>query len=190
MVGMLAIQRAGEALESETSMRVWERIKDGADLSTIAEDEIADWAIERYRPNIINGMRRAGLEVPADIDTMDGAALVKAIGDALELQLESLTPDAIADAVDKRMARDLGRKLGIEIPTLRDADAVRQACIDAVIEAVRSGKANQFISQWQIRRMKSVKAWADAGLAKEDRAKIQNRMSQRRWRKGYMWTWD
>ncbi len=183
--------RAGEALESETARYVWERVKNGDELTSIAGDELADWAIEKYRPHVIHAMQRAGLEVPDNITQLSAADVVQIIGDGLELQLDSLDPDSIADAMDARLSREVGRKLGIEITTLRNAESIKQACIDAVMEAVRSGKANQLISKWMVRRFKTAKAWAEAGIAAGDeRRLVRNRISQRAWRKRYKWVWN
>lgn len=186
---VILTERAGDALKAEMVERLWARYRDGEDVSNIAEEELADWAMDRFRPNIIHGLRRAGLDVPEDVEEFTPEMMKDYLSEQLDLKLAALTPEAVADALDERLSREVGRKLGISIPTLRDPEVLKQACIDAVVEAVRSGKANQLISQAMVRRFKSAKAWADAGMSKEERTRIHNVMSQRRWRKRFVWTW-
>lgn len=180
--------RAGEGLERDLAVRVWERIKAGEAATDIATDELAQVAIERFTPRIRHAMGRAGFPLPEGELTPQNLAQV--IGDAMGLDLADLTPESIADALDRRMAAEVSRRLGIEVESLRDPQALQEAAKAAIIDAVKTGRANKLISKLKIRQMRNAAAWAQAGIGPGEREQYLNRWYQKKYRRTHREVWD
>jgi len=177
---------------SDFVREVWVRVKhEDQDLGDAMKAELVDLAMERLRPRITAAMRRAGLPIE-DGEDLSEDTIRRAINERLGIEIEELTPDGIRAALDQRMAGEVSRLLGVDVSAddLADAETLRARLLDAVKDAVASGRANKLISRALIRSVRRAATWARAGVPAEDRGAILNRYYQKRYRRKHVQVWD
>ncbi len=149
---------------------------------------LIDRIIQRYSGHVTAALRAKGVPIE-DGEVLDGAALLRIVNERSGLEIAEWTPGAIKTALDEYMARRLSDAIGVEIDSVQDLEAVKQALIDAAAEAVVSGRATAFISRAMIKRMRVAKAWQAGGVEPDDRRKTLARWYQKKYRRSHVAVW-
>lgn len=181
--------RAGEGLETDIAREVFERYKAGEDFTESIKAAMVQLAIDRYRPKIEAAMRRAGISVEPGED-LTAETILAALREKTGLDLDDLTPDSVARALDESMARELSNALGVEVSTVLDPETLKQELIDGAIEAVKSGRVNALVTRRMIDKVRTVATWARAGVPMSERSQIMGAWYQKKYRRTHKQVWD
>lgn len=181
--------RAGEGLETDIAQQVYDRYKAGDDLVDSIKGAMVQLAVDRFRPKIEAAMRAAGLQI-ADGQELTADTLVQAIKEKTGLELESLTPEGIADALDARIARELSTALGVEVSSVKNLENLKAELLASAVRSVQSGRASALMTAHVIKRVRAVSTWSKAGVEVPDRVKTMGALYQKRYRRTHRQVWD
>ena len=181
--------RAGEGLETDIAQQVYDRYKAGDDLVDSIKGAMVQLAIDRFRPKIEAAMRAAGLPIE-DGQELTADTLVSAIKEKTGLELDSLTPEGIASALDGRIARELSAALGVEVTSVKNLESLKAELLASAVRSVQSGRANALMTAQVIKRVRKVATFSKAGVAVDDRVKTMGALYQKRYRRTHRQVWD
>lgn len=167
----------------------WEHYKaHGRESITDAFTEAAaDMAIARYQEKIRNGFARAGVPLPdggLNAQTMQGI-----VSQQTGLTLDNLSPDAVTRAIDKLLSQRLSQALGVQVATVMDKEAMLASINAAVLQAIRDGRAAEFVNRHAMHAARRYMAFKNAGISEENAAKIANRARQKKFRQTHKLVW-
>lgn len=184
-------KRASAATWNDLIDSAWEHYKENGreSIRDAVTEAVADAAIKRYQDKIINGFRRAGIEIAPD-EPLTAQTLAGVVAERTGLELESLSPDAVMGAVDKLLAERLSQALGVPVTTVFDRDAMLASINAAVLEAIRSGRAAEFVNKTAMKAARRYMTFKRRGIGPEDAEKISARARQKKFRQTHRLVWD
>lgn len=192
MSDSIIIQAVRSILDgADVAAATWRQARDGGDTGDAFRRALVDVAIDRARPRILAALRARGLDLPEDREFSE-EGLREALAAKTGLDIEELSEDGIANAIRARMARELGRALGIddlEPDALADPETLRAALVGRAKDAVMSGRANKLMSARAIRQVRAAASWARLGVDPGERARILNRWYQKKYRRNNVQRW-
>ena len=147
----------------------------------------ADMAIARYDEKIRHGFAREGVELPAGELTAQGMQAI--ISERTGLQLASLSPDGVLEAVDKLLSKRLGEALGVPVATVMDKDAMLASINEAVLQAIKSGRAADFVNRHAMHAARRYMAYKNAGVDTANIERMSARKRARKYRKTHKLIW-
>jgi hypothetical protein len=151
-------------------------------------ERVADWALDRYSLRIRARLEAMGLVVDAD-----GPLTVDAIKDAVRaktgLDIQDLTPDGVAKALDEKLAREVSGLLRLEVSTVFDTEALKSEIKSQVIERVGGGSGAGVINRATLERLKSAATYARAGVVGDEKKREQARVRQKKYRHNHRQIW-
>lgn len=180
--------RAGEGTELDIARSVYARIEAGETVTQSLIDELSARALARYAGHILAAMRREGFPL-GDGEPVTLNVLVTAINERTGLNVQSLTPEGIAGAVDGLMAAKLGAALGVEVSTVLDAAQLKADILAGVSLSVQSGRASELVPADTIEAVRRAATWTRAGIGEVERVKILRRWYQKKFRKTHKSEW-
>lgn len=151
------------------------------------KEATADHVVRRYELKIRHGFARAGIELPEG--ELSAAVLLGVVRERTGLDIDSLDADAVMAAVDRLLAARLSEALGVQVSTVFDREAMMQSLNQAIIEAIRNGRAREFISR---KAMSVARRYATLKRLQIDAAtweKIEARKRQKRYRETHRLEW-
>lgn len=184
------LERAKHAAASDTAIEIARAIVAGEPIDDVIGGQVMDHAIAKYRPHIAAALRKHNIDI-GDEDTLDADKLMQIVNDKSGLTIDGWSKDSIFAAVDKLLSAQLSKRLGFEVASVQDVDAVKQAMIDFAAEAITSGRATAFISKQLVKKFQKEKAFQEAGIVEEvDKKRLMARMYQKRYRRRNREVWD
>lgn len=186
----VAIDRAGDGISLEFARLLYEAIQSGGAVAPSVRQAMVDAALLKLRPHVVAALRRAGLDVPDDVElNQDG--LRQVLSDKTGLNIQSLDEAGIKAAINERVARKVSDSLGIDITAdVSDPAALRDQVMGAALHAVQTGRANALMPAATIRKIRAVATWARAGVGPDDRRKYLLRWYQKKYRRTHREVWD
>lgn len=153
-----------------------------------AAKAIGDWYIEKHHEHIAAALRKYGIELEDGVITVD--SLVKTVSSYAEIKIDSLTPDAIRDAVMRAASARISEYLGVTVDLKSGYVDWQQVAIAAAAQAVATGRANRIVSAQTLHRLQTSRAFQAAGImTAAERKRAKNRIYQREYRKTHRQVW-
>ena len=184
----IAVRRADSGLALDMARNIYESIKDGGEVSEAVRDEMVNQAIERFTPHVAAALRRAGIDVPEG-EKLSLETIRQIINAKTGLDIEELTEESIAQAVDAKMAARLSEVLGVEVSTVLDAETLKEEVKAGALEAIQSGRATKLISAAMIRAVRAAATWKRAGVPVDERRKYLQRWYAKKYRRTHRQVW-
>lgn len=148
----------------------------------------ANRVIARYETKIRNGFSRAGFELPAGELTQE--TMLGFVRETTGLDMDSLNPEAVTMAVDRLLAARLSQALGVQVTTVLDKDAMLASMNAAVLQAIRDGRAAEFVNKQAMRAARQYMTFKRRGIEPEAKDRVANRRRQKRYRSKNRLVWD
>lgn len=165
-------------------------LEPGSPITDAILSTVADWAIERYEVRVRAKLRAAGLDLPAD-GPIDSDMIIGKIRSSMEgLEIDSLTPDALLAAIDKKLAAELSTRLGFTVTTALNPEAVQAQVKAQVLESLANGTGAALIKGATLRALRSRATFARRGYSPELELQIRNRAYQKKFRRTHKHEWD
>lgn len=183
-----SLDRAKAGTAFDIAEQAFDAYSNGVPLSQFAAEELANRAIERYQIHILAGLRRAGVDLEEG-EVLNAQTLLRIIRDKTGIDIVSLTPAAVVDAVQSQVSARMSDVLGVEVQGITSAESLKTALIDAAKYAVTTGRANQLINATVIRKLRSLKTWKTSGVDPEQKKKMLNRWYQKKYRRTHKEVW-
>ena len=153
-------------------------------------EAIADKVLQRYQVKIAAGFRRAGVEIE-DGEPLTAEKLLTIIKDRTGLDINNLTPDGVMSAVDRLLAERLSAALGVTVTTVFDRQAMMAAMEESVKQAIRDGRAAEFIGAQAMRAARKYATFKRRGIeSPEDHRRIMLAWYQKKYRRTHRLVWD
>jgi len=184
----IKLDRANLGNSLDLAEHYWDLHQAGLSWTDAASQIVAEKAVERYQGHLVAAFNRYGIPLGDD-----GVITVEVLRQTIEnrtgMQISSLTPDSVLQAVDGQMSRELSDYLGVELTTVTNAGAIKAALIESAKQAVVSGRATKLISKAMIRQARKVKTFKAQGVDTNDRDKLLNRAYQKKYRQRFKEVW-
>ena len=154
-----------------------------------AKDAIAERALARYGPNIRAALAKAGLALP------DGVALTpEAIKEVLSAQtgldIDSLTGEGFARAIDSLLSQRLSDELGVPIDSVLQPEGLKLAVRAGVKLAIANGTAERLLTKGLTRAARIAVTWRRAGVSsKVEQRKILKSYAQKKYARTHQQIW-
>lgn len=175
-------------IASEQAARYRRKGGDDTAMLEASARAIADWYIEKHHEHIAAALRRWGIELEDGALTID--SLVKTVSSHAEIKIESLTPDAIRDAVMRAASARISEYLGVTVDIKSGYVDWQQVAIAAAAQAVATGRANRIVSAQTLHRLQTSRAFQALGImTAAERKRAKNRIYQREYRKTHRQVW-
>lgn len=152
------------------------------------KEATANKVVQRYETKIRNGFKRAGVELPEGELTLQ--SMEDVIKDRTGLELDGLSPDSVMAAVDKLLSARLSQAIGVPVSTVFDKDAMLESINAAVLEAIRSGRAAEFVNKAAMHAARRYMTYKRRGIDAADAKKLAARAAQKRYRATHRLVWD
>lgn len=153
-------------------------------------EAVADKVIQRYQAKIAAGFRRAGIEIE-DGEPLTADKLLTIVQDRTGLEINNLTPEGVTSAVDRLLSERLSAALGVQVTTVLDRQAMMASLDEAVKQAIRDGRAAEFISKKAMKAARQFATFKRRGIgSKEDQRRVMLRIYQKRYRRHNKLVWD
>lgn len=153
-------------------------------------EAVADKVLQRYQVKIAAGFRRAGVEIE-DGEPLTAEKLLTIIKDRTGLEINNLTPDGVMSAVDRLLAERLSEALGVTVTTVFDRQAMMAAMEESVKQAIRDGRAAEFIGKHAMRAARQYATFKRRGIeSPEDHRRIMLAWYQKKYRRTHRLVWD
>jgi hypothetical protein len=150
-------------------------------------DAVIDFGVTIASEKVANGLKAAGLGLPDG--TLSAESIRIALSGKIGADIADLSPDGIADALNRRLSLEVGALLGVDgVDLLGGGDLGSQARALA-LQAIASGRPSKLVSASLMRELRTSAAFLAAGLSIQDKAAAQNRARQRRFRQSSKQVW-
>lgn len=181
--------RVNKGVMNDLIELAWRHYKENGreSLPNAFTEAAADLAIKRYDEKIRNGFARAGVPLPAG--ELNAQTMLGIVQQQTGLELQNLSADGIVQAVDKLLSQRLSQALGVTVATVMDKDAMIASINAAVVQAIRDGRAGEFVNRHALHAARRYAAFKNAGIGPENAAKIAARMRARKYRKTHKLVW-
>ena len=153
-------------------------------------EAIADKVLQRYQVKIAAGFRRAGVEIE-DGEPLTAEKLLTIIKDRTGLEINNLTPEGVMSAVDRLLSERLSAAMGVTVTTVFDRQAMMAAMDESVKQAIRDGRAAEFIGKHAMRAARKYATFKRRGIeSPEDHRRIMLAWYQKKYRRTHRLVWD
>lgn len=153
-------------------------------------EAIADKVLQRYQVKIAAGFRRAGVEIE-DGEPLTAEKLLTIIKDRTGLEINTLSPEGVMSAVDRLLSERLSEALGVTVTTVFDRQAMMAAMEESVKQAIRDGRAAEFIGKHAMRAARQYATFKRRGIeSPEDHRRIMLAWYQKKYRRTHRLVWD
>lgn len=185
----IKLERANVSNSINVLESIWDGHAAGLTWSEAAGQVVAEQALQRYQVHLAAAFARYGVVLePGEQITVP--VLLRVINEKTGLNVDNLTPDGVALAVDTVLAGRVSAALGVEVASVQNLDGLKQNLIDAAKQAVISGRATKLISRGMITKIRAMKAFKDAGVNEEkERLAVMNRAHQKKYRRTHKEVW-
>ena len=156
-------------------------------LADAFKEAAADKVIQRYEVKIRNGFERAGVTLPeGELTTQAMLAVIK---ERTGLELDSLNPEAVTAAVDRLLSERLSDALGVPVATVFDREAMMNSLNQAVLEAIRNGRAAEFVNRTAMSAARRYMTYKRAGISEDNAVRLDARRRQKKFRRTHKLIW-
>lgn len=153
-------------------------------------EAIADKVLQRYQVKIAAGFRRAGVEIE-DGEPLTAEKLLTIIKDRTGLEINNLSPEGVMSAVDRLLSERLSAAMGVTVTTVFDRQAMIAAMDESVKQAIRDGRAAEFIGKHAMRAARKYATFKRRGIeSPEDHRRIMLAWYQKKYRRTHRLVWD
>lgn len=153
-------------------------------------EAIADKVLQRYQVKIAAGFRRAGVEIE-DGEPLTAEKLLTIIKDRTGLEINNLSPEGVMSAVDRLLSERLSAAMGVTVTTVFDRQAMMEAMEESVKQAIRDGRAAEFIGKHAMRAARKYATFKRRGIeSPEDHRRIMLAWYQKKYRRTHRLVWD
>lgn len=153
-------------------------------------EAIADKVLQRYQVKIAAGFRRAGVEIE-DGEPLTAEKLLTIIKDRTGLEINNLSPEGVMSAVDRLLSERLSAAMGVTVTTVFDRQAMMAAMEESVKQAIRDGRAAEFIGKHAMRAARKYATFKRRGIeSPEDHRRIMLAWYQKKYRRTHRLVWD
>lgn len=153
-------------------------------------EAIADKVLQRYQVKIAAGFRRAGVEIE-DGEPLTAEKLLTIIKDRTGLEINNLSPEGVMSAVDRLLSERLSAAMGVTVTTVFDRQAMMAAMDESVKQAIRDGRAAEFIGKHAMRAARKYATFKRRGIeSPEDHRRIMLAWYQKKYRRTHRLVWD
>lgn len=151
---------------------------------------VADKVIRRYQAKIVAGFARAGVVIDPD-QVLTAEGLMTIIADRTGLEITNMTPEGVTAAVDKMLSERLSAALGVPVSTVMDRQAMMASMEEGIKQAIRDGRAAEFISAHTMRAARQYATFKRRGIEGPDmHRQIMLRWYQKKYRRNNKLVWD
>jgi hypothetical protein len=105
-----------------------------------------------------------------------------ALSGKIGVELEELSTDGIAAALNKRISGEVGALLGLEGLDLFNGGDIREQARALAIQAIASGRPSKLVGPMLMKRLRTAAAYVAAGVDLETQVVASNRGRQRAYR--------
>lgn len=153
-------------------------------------EAVADKVLQRYQVKIAAGFRRAGVEIE-DGEPLTAEKLLTIIKDRTGLEINNLSPEGVMSAVDRLLSERLSAAMGVTVTTVFDRQAMMAAMDESVKQAIRDGRAAEFIGKHAMRAARKYATFKRRGIeSPEDHRRIMLAWYQKKYRRTNRLVWD
>ncbi|MDM0119024.1 hypothetical protein [Variovorax arabinosiphilus] len=188
----IATARDNAGMAQDIIDLVIDNYTDGAsweDSVNAAKDELQRRALERYGPNIRAALRKAGLNFP-DERELTPDAVKELVAEQSGLDIDNLTGDGVADAIDGLLSQRLTAVLGVPIQSVLNAEGLKAAVEAGVKEAVANGTAERLLTAGLTKAARRAATWRRAGITeKVEQRKVLNAWYQKKYARKHQQVW-
>lgn len=182
--------KRGDAGIGERYKEAVSGLPEGAPITDTVLTVVADWAIDRYEVRVRAKLRAAGLEIPED-GPIDSKVIISKIKSALDgLEVDSLTPEGLMLAIDKKLAAELSARLGFTVTTALNAEEVWAQVKAQVLLSLADGSGAALIKGATLRALRSRATFQRRGFDKDMEILLRNRKYQKKYRRTHKQQWD
>lgn len=186
---LVAKARASRGAINDLIDAAWEHYKANGRESwaTAFQEAAADKVVQRFEDKIRNGFSRAGLELPAG--ELNQATMLGVVREQTGLEVTSLDPESVTRAVDTLLAKRLSLALKVQVTTVFDRDALMASINDAVIQAIQSGRAGEWLNAKAYHAARRFATYQKRGVSMETAKVLAARARQKRYRGTHKLIW-
>lgn len=153
-------------------------------------EAIADKVLQRYQVKIAAGFRRAGVEIE-DGEPLTAEKMLTIIKDRTGLEINNLSPEGVMSAVDSLLSERLSAAMGVTVTTVFDRQAMMAAMEESVKQAIRDGRAAEFIGAQAMRAARKYATFKRRGIeSTEDHRRVMLAWYQKKYRRTHRLVWD
>lgn len=147
----------------------------------------ADLALTYYDKRIRAFFRRAGIDIGEAVLTVE--SIRQKIESASGLEINDLSQQGIADAIEKRLAGQVSELLGFTVTRVFDAVELQEQVKSHVISRLIDGEGGGVLKGRVLHQLRVAASWERAGISSQERRRILSRHYQRKYRKHHDQTW-
>ena len=111
------------------------------------------------------------------------------VRDQTGLEITNLDPEAITKAVDTLLAKRLSGALKVQVGTVFDRDALMASINSAVVQAIQSGRAGEWLSAKAYHAARRFATYQKRGVNMETAKVLAARARQKRYRGTHKLIW-
>lgn len=153
-------------------------------------EAVANKVLQRYQVKIAAGFRRAGVEID-ESQPLTAEALLTIIQERTGLEINNLSPEGVMKAVDRLLAQRLSALMGVTVTTVFDREAMMAAMEESVKQAIRDGRAADFIGRHAMNAAQRYATFKRRGIeSPEDHRRIMLAWYQKKYRRTHRLVWD
>lgn len=147
----------------------------------------ADLALTYYDKRIRAFFMRAGIDIGGDILTVD--SIRQKLESASGLDIQELTQQGIADAIERRLAGQVSELLGFTVTRIFDPIELQEQVKSHVIARLIDGEGGGVLKGRVLHQLRVAASWERAGISSAERRRILSRHYQRKYRRNHDQTW-
>lgn len=185
----MAFDRAHAGTALDIAREIYARHEAGEEWDEAAATVVADRALVKYQGHVRAGLDRAGIKLEEG-ETVNVDTIKRIINDKTGLELDSLSPEAVQEAVKAKVTAKVSEMAGVDVSGVTDAESLKEALIAGAKAAVESGRPSGLITAGMIKKIRQAKAFVAADKTSADRRKLMNRIYQKRYRRTHREVWD
>ena len=148
---------------------------------------VADVALRHYDRRIRAYFARFGVDIGDDVLTVE--SIREKVRAATGLEIEELTPQGIADALERPLAAAVSELMGFEITSVFDQGQFKEQVKAHVLARLIDGEGGGVLRGQTLHRLREAATYARAGAGPAERRRLLNRAYQRKFRKSNRQTW-
>lgn len=189
----IATARENSAMVQDVFDNVVDNYTAGAsweDSVNAAMEPLKERAIERYGPRIRAALRRAGLEFPDDM-VLSVESVQDLLSEQSGLDIEALTGEGVADAIDTLLSKRLSETLGVPITSVLNAEGLKTAVEAGVRQAIENGTAERLITAGLSKAARRLATWKRNGVPeREEQQRILHGWYQKKYARTHRQVWS
>lgn len=186
----LARLRVREGFWNDVIEGAWERYKEGGreSVQDAISDELVDRALGRYSEKIRAMFARGGVEIDPE-QPITAQFLAQLISERTGLELNDLSPETVAAAVDKELSARLSEALRVPVSTVFDKAQLMEDLRAAIRLAIADGRGAELLTKGMVKAARAYATWKRHGAEGMERKRIENQAYQRKYRLYHRQVW-